>query len=200
MIEKKATLVAAIVALALIGGPLAASAAPIQTSKTIVTTFHTEDEEHEDDGDDDEDDGDHNGYIPPVFVVPGHKKPHKEHGEKPVATTPTTAPSAEIDPATGLPIETSSIDPVTGQEFVVVGAGGDPASESLGGVNPEEARAVDIRRVPTRIHTPADQFMDAAYIGLGMLTLAALGLGGTAATRAIRLRRSGKSDYFYGDK
>jgi hypothetical protein len=200
MIEKKATLVAAVVALSLIGAPLAASAAPIQTSKTIVTTFHSEDgEDHEDDGDSDQDD-DHNGYIPPVFVVPGHKKHHSEHEEKPVAAAPDATTSTEVDPATGAPAQTSSIDPATGQEFVVVGAGGDPATDSLGGVNPEEARAVDIRRVPTGMQTPADQFMDAAYIGLGMLTLAALGLGGTAATRAIRLRRSGKSDYFYGDK
>jgi hypothetical protein len=200
MIEKKATVVAAIVALTLIGAPLAASAAPIQTSKTIVTTFHAEDgEDHEDDGDDDQDD-DHSGYIPPVFVVPGHKKPHKEKSETTVSTAPDTSTSATIDPVTGQPVQTTSIDPVTGQEFMVVGAGGAPATESLGGVNPEEARAVDIRRVPSGVLTPADQFLDAAYIGLGMLAVAALGLGGTAAVRAIRLRRSGKADYFYGDK
>ena len=45
MIEKKATLVATIIAISLVGAPLAASAAPAQTSKTIVTTFHTEDGE-----------------------------------------------------------------------------------------------------------------------------------------------------------
>ncbi len=202
MIEKKATMVAAIVALTLIGAPLAASAAPMQSAKTIVTTFHAEDgEDHEDDGDDDQDD-EHSGYIPPVFVVPGHKKHHSEHNQTTTAPTPTpeaTTPT-EIDPATGQPLQTSSIDPVTGEEFMVVGAGGDAAADSLGGVNPEEARAVDIRRVPTGMRTPADQFMDAAYIGLGMLGVAALGLGGTAAVRAIRLRRSGKADYFYGDK
>jgi hypothetical protein len=42
--------------------------------------------------------------------------------------------------------------------------------------------------------------MDTAYIGMGMLGLASLGLGVTAGVRAIRLRRSGKSDYFYSDK
>lgn len=203
MIEKKATVVAVIVALTLIGAPLAASATPIHATKTIVTTFHAEDgEDHEDDGDDDQDDedDDHNGYIPPVFVVPGHKKPHQDRPKNPTATAPDATTSTEIDPATGQPVQTSSIDPVTGEEFMVVGAGGDPASGKLGGVNPEEARAVDIRRVPAGMHSPADQFMDAAYIGMGMLGIAALGLGGTAAVRAIRLRRSGKSDYFYGDK
>lgn len=200
MIEKKATLVATIIAISLVGAPLAASAAPAQTSKTIVTTFHTEDgEDQEDDGDSDQDD-DHSGYIPPVFVVPGHKKPHHNSSQTPAATAPDATTSTNVDPAAGGTAGTSSIDPVTGQEFMVVGAGGDPATDSLGGVNPEEARAVDIRRVPSGMQTPADQFMDAAYIGLGMLTLAALGLGGTAAARAIRLRRTGKSDYLYGDK
>jgi hypothetical protein len=35
---------------------------------------------------------------------------------------------------------------------------------------------------------------------MGMLGIAALGLGVTAGVRSIRLRRAGKSDYFYGDK
>ena len=200
MIEKKATFVAVIVALTLIGAPLAASATPIHTTKTVGTTFRTDDgDSHEDDGDSDQDD-DHSGYIPPVFVVPGQKKPHHDRPKTPTATAPDATTSTEIDPATGQPVQTSSIDPVTGEEFMVVGAGGDPAAGKLGGVNPEEARAVDIRRVPAGMHSPADQFMDAAYIGMGMLGIAALGLGGTAAVRAIRLRRSGKSDYIYSDK
>lgn len=204
MIEKKATIVATLIALTLLGAPLAASAAPVQTVKTIGTTFHSEDGDEHDDEDEDEDEDDeddeHSGYIPPVYVVPGHKKHHKEHTETSDAPGIDDSASAAIDPITGLPFQTSGIDPVTGEEFIVVGAGGDAAFNSLGGVNPEEARAVDIRRVTPGMRTPADQFMDAAYIGMGMLGVAALGLGGTAAVRAVRLRRSGKSDYFYGDK
>lgn len=200
MVEKKLALVAALVALTIVGAPLAASATPVSTAKTIgVISFHTEDEEdNNDDGDDDQDD-EHHGSIPPVFVVPGAKKPHRDHPRPPVSTAPDTS-VAPTDPTTGTTAGTTAIDPLTGEEFVVVGAGEDPSASSLGGVNPEEARAVDIRRVPTGIRNPADQFMDTAYIGMGMLGVAALGLGVTAGVRAIRLRRSGKSDYFYSDK
>ena len=199
MVEKKFALIAALVALTIVGAPLAATAAPVSTAKTIgVISFHTEDEEDQNDGDDDKDD-DHHGSIPPVFVVPGAKRPHSDHPRLPVSNSPDSSVSP-TDPVTGATAGTTAIDPLTGDEFVVVGAGETPGADSLGGVNPEEARAVDIRRVPTGMQTPADQFMDAAYIGLGMLTLAALGLGGTAAVRAVRLRRSGKSDYLYGDK
>ena len=201
--EKKATVVAVLVALTLVGAPLAASAAPTVSVKTIGgTTFHTEDtEDSSTDGDQDKDD-DHHGSIPPVFVVPGHKKPHHDRGQNPPVTpAPDATATPNPDPTGDGSATTSSIDPVTGQQdFMVVGAGGDPATDSLGGVNPEEARAVDIRRVPDGMRTPADQFMDTAYIGMGMLGLAALGLGGTAVVRAIRLRKSGKSDYIYSDK
>lgn len=199
MLEKKAALVAAIVALTLIGAPLAATAAPVTSPKSISgISIHTEDEEEDEDEDEDEDD-DHHGSIPPVFVVPGHKKPHHDRKHQ-LVTPPSSTTTAKIDPVTGLPITTSSIDPVTGDEFVVVGAGQGAEANSLGGVNPKQARAIDISQVKAGMRSPADQFMDGAYIGMGMLGLAALGLGVTAGVRSIRLRRAGKSDYFYGDK
>lgn len=200
MLEKKAALVAAIVALTLIGAPLAATAAPVTSPKSISgISIHTEDEEEDEDEDEDEDD-DHHGSIPPVFVVPGHKKPHHDRKHQLVTPPPSSTTTAKIDPVTGLPITTSSIDPVTGDEFVVVGAGQGAEANSLGGVNPKQARAIDISQVKAGMRSPADQFMDGAYIGMGMLGLAALGLGVTAGVRSIRLRRAGKSDYFYGDK
>ena len=201
MLEKKAALVAAVIALTLIGAPLAASAAPATSPKSISgISIHTEDEEErEGDGDEDEDD-DHHGSIPPVFVVPGHKKPHHDRKHQLVTPPQVNSNSATLDPVTGLPITTSSIDPVTGDEFVLVGAGQGAEANSLGGVNPKQARAVDISKVKAGMRSPADQFMDGAYIGMGMLGLAALGLGVTAGVRSIRLRRAGKSDYFYGDK
>jgi hypothetical protein len=39
--------------------------------------------------------------------------------------------------------------------------------------------------------------MESAYLGMGVLAAAAAALGLTAAIRAVRIRRSGKSDYFY---
>ena len=201
MFEKKPVLVAAIVALSLIGAPLAASAAPVFSPKAISgISIHTEDEEGHDDGDEDEDDEDHRGSIPPVFVVPGKKKPHHDRKHHLVTPPPMNSNTSKIDPVTGLPATTSSIDPVTGDEFVLVGAGQGAEANSLGGVNPKQARAIDISQVKAGMRTPADQFMDSAYLGMGMLGLAAIGLGVTAGVRSIRLRRAGKSDYFYGDK
>jgi hypothetical protein len=203
MFEKKPALVATIVALSLIGAPIAASANPAHSPKTISgISIHAEDKEGHDDGDEDEDDEDedHHGSIPPVFVVPGKKKPHHDRKHNQVTTPPTTSNPATIDPVTGLPVTSSSIDPVTSEEFVVVGAGETPTENNLGGVNPKQARAIDIKQVKAGMRTPADQFMDTAYLGMGMLGIAALGLGVTAGVRSIRLRRAGKSDYFYGDK
>lgn len=201
MLEKKAAMVATIVVLTLIGAPLAASAAPAPSPKSISgISIHTEDEDEDEDEDDEDEDDDHHGSIPPVFVVPGHKKPHPERKPKPVTTPPVNAETAKIDPTTGLPVTPSSIDPITGEEFVVVGAGQGAEANSLGGVNPKQARAIDIKKVRAGMRSPADQFMDTAYIGMGMLGVAALGLGVTAGIRSIRLRRAGKSDYFYGDK
>lgn len=213
MVEKKLALVATLVAFTLVGTPLVASAAPVgSVMASGIISIHTEDEDDEDEDEDDEDedededeDDDHHGSIPPVFVVPGAKKPHHDRPRKPFRSTSgsTTATTKSLSPielsSTGA-IGTAAIDPATGEEFIVVGAGEDPSTSSLGGVNPKEAHAVDIKRVPVGIRNPAEQFMDTAYIGMGMLGVAALGLGVTAGVRAIRLRRSGKADYFYDDK
>ena len=200
MVEKRFALVAALIALTIVGAPLAASATPISNVKTIgVISFHTEDEEDHDDDEDEDEDDDHHGSIPPVFVVPGAKKPHHDHPRPPASNANDTSVTS-INPLTGTTAGTTAIDPLTGEEFVVVGAGEVPSANSLGGVNPEELRAIDIKLVSTKLRSPADQFLDTAYIGMGMLGVAALGLGVTAGVRAIRLRRSGKSDYFYSDK
>ncbi|MFM5952554.1 MAG: hypothetical protein ACKOOE_08210 [Micrococcales bacterium] len=195
MFEKKLTLAAAVVVITLLGAPLAASAAPVHhvASKGGVS-IHTEDgeDDDEDDGDDDEDD-DHHGSIPPVFVVPGVKKPHGGHKAKPGTSTSTsTGTTAGIDPLSGDPIPQVGPDgqPITS----------DPGTDVATGGAPQEGRAVDITRVPRHIKTPADEFMDAAYLGLGLLALSAVGLGVTAGVRAIRVRRAGKSDYIYNDK
>jgi hypothetical protein len=207
MLEKKAAIVASLVALTLLGAPLAASASPSFSGKVISgVSIHTEDQDDEDedededeeDEDEDEDEDDRHNSIPPVFVVPGHKKPHQDRNHA-TGGALGSGTMIEIDPLTNKPVA-ASIEGIAGTDFVVVGAGNDPATESIGGVNPVESRAVDIKRVTVGMRSPADQFMDSAYLGMGTLGVAALGLGVTAGVRAIRIRRSGKSDYFYGDK
>lgn len=201
MSDKKAILAATVVLLTVFGAPVAASAAPVQTgSAQSGISIHTEDHDDEsDDGDDDEDDGDdRHGYIPPVFVVPGQKKPHNEHKTKPSGTVTTT-------PSTGSSSSTAGIDPLSGDPVNQIGPDGQPMAGTPGSDlgpagTPEESRAVDITRVPKHMKSPADAFMDTAYIGLGLLGVSAVGLGVTAGVRAIRLRRSGKSDYIYNDK
>lgn len=211
MAEKKAALVAAIVALAIIGAPLAAFASPVVGVKQISgISIHSEDEvEDPEDEDEDEDesedasedeDDEHHASIPPVFVVPGQKRPPHSHKRPSVTQSSGVLTPAQIDPVTGLALTPAPIESLSEEDFVIVGAGSDPAAATLGGVNPKEAKAIDIKRVPVSMRTPADQFMDTAYFGMGMLGFAALGLGTTATVRAVRLRRSGKSDYFYGDK
>ena len=203
MSQKKTALVVGLVALTVFGAPMAASAAPVHTDFPNVS-FHTEDGEDGsddsfDDGDSDKDD--HHKSIPPVFVVPGEKH-HRDHK---AGTTPSTTPDdGSDDGSTTLDdsntVDGATVDPAAASDFVVMGPGDAPVTDQLGGVNPEEARAIDIKKVMVTHKSPADEFVDAAYIGLGLLGASAVGLGATAGIRAIRLRRSGKTDYLYGEK
>lgn len=210
MIEKKAALVAGVIALTILGAPVAAHAATAHNAKPVTgISIHTEDSEDEyenehedeDDGDDDGDDR-HKGWIPPVFVVPGAHGPHK-HGDRPKPPTdlPTPTPTAgtEID---GDPtnVDGASLTGLDDNDFVVVDANDPAAAAELGNVNPHQEAPVAIERVVATGRTPADDFLDTAYLGMAMLGAAALGLGTTAAVRAIRVRRSGKADYFYDNK
>jgi hypothetical protein len=206
MSQKKTALVVGLVALTVFGAPIAASAAPMHTDFPNVS-FHTEDGEDGsdysfDDGDSDKDD--HHKSIPPVFVVPGEKHHRHDRGQQPGAT-PTPAPTDGSDDGSTTPddsntVDGATVDPAAASDFVVMGPGDAPVTDQLGGVNPEEARAIDIKKVMVTHKSPADEFVDAAYIGLGLLGASAVGLGATAGIRAIRLRRSGKTDYLYGEK
>jgi hypothetical protein len=80
-------------------------------------------------------------------------------------------------------------------------ASNDPAAEkALAMINPNESKPIDVALIRADIKNPSDKFMDSAYLGLGALGLAAMGLGSVASIRAIRMRRSGKSDYFYDNE
>lgn len=206
--EKKVILAATLVALTVFGAPLAASAAPTHSVQTIGgISIHADDHEddHEDDGDDDEDDGDdeHHGSIPPVFVTPTTPKAHTPPKHKPSSTShsntnTSTNTNNTTNPASINPAPTDGVTPV-GPEGVTP-VDGNITNGTPGQGKHEEGRAVDITRVPERMKTPADQFMDTAYVGLGMLGVSAVGLAVTAGVRAVRIRRSGKSDYFYDNK
>lgn len=196
MLEVKASLAATIVALTIFGAPLAASAAPIQTPITGIS-IHTEDDEfenedeedHEDEGEN-EDDETHE-ELPPVFVIPGNKKPHGHH-----PTTVTPDPDVTID---GSSLDPAGLGEIQDDQFLVVGTN-DPTDRSLSEINPRSAKPVAIEKVEANRKTPADRFLDTAYFGMAALGISALGLGVTAAVRSIRLRKGGNADYFYDDK
>ena len=204
MYKKVSISVATAVLLAVIGAPVAAMAddenqPPIYPSNVQI---HQDDsDEHEDDGDEDEDDeGEHHkkGWIPPVFVVPGKK--HEHHKPKPGSSTVTPAPgetSDDDDDATAGAAGTAGVVGIDSNDFVVVGVDDTAGAKSLESVDPKQAQPVAIEQVRVTTQTPADRFMDTAYLGIGLMALSALGLGATTAVRSYRLRKSGKSDYFY---
>jgi hypothetical protein len=190
MIEKKTATVASLILLVVFGAPIAASAAtPYHLSNSAPIYL-----EDQDDGDQEEDsDSSHDELhedIPPVFVVPG-----SSNTEHPVLTKePITTQTKPLNPSQiGSPATGSKVN----KEFLVVSSQ-DPASKSaLERVNPHHAKPIDVSLVRTSLKTPADRFMEAAYIAMAGLGVTAVGLGTVAAVRGIRLRRSGKSDYFY---
>jgi hypothetical protein len=216
---KKTLMVATVVAFSILSMPFAATFALAETQTSPAgISVHTEDNGESEDGEDshvntsgkqsndgDKDNDDRHGYIPPIFVAPGTDDSDTDRAtQEPTSTTsPTTGTNGSADigvpTATGN-VTTTSVRPVGGKTQVSVGVDTSTPINSLGTVNPKEERAVDIERVHAASQSPAEEFLDAAYLGMGLLAASALGLGVTAGVRAVRLRRSGKSDYLYGDK
>ena len=206
MMEKKAALLAAMVALTLLGAPVAANAATPHISHAGIPKPIFQDDEERENEDEDEDEREHDDEahenIPPVFVVPGSKKDRHNRPPKPnerfvnvLPTIPeTVVPGAT--PATVKPQTIAGTD-IPESEYVVI-ASNDPAAEkALGTSNPNESQPIDVTLIRADIKNPSDQFLESAYLGLGVRGVAALGLGTAAGIRAVRVRRSGKSDYFY---
>jgi hypothetical protein len=192
MFEKKPTLLCALVALTLFGAPVAANAAIPPTSHSgIPKPIFQDDGEREDDEDEEEHENEAHENIPPVFVVPGSKKDHHITHPKPAKELLNVLPAMPeliVPSATGASVSS---------EYLVI-ASNDPAAEkSLGTSNPNESQPIDVTLIRADIKNPSDQFLDSAYLGLAVLGAAALGLGTAAGVRAVRVRRSGKSDYFY---
>ena len=206
MFEKKPALVAALVALTLLGAPVAANAATPHTSHAgIPKPIFQDDEEQEDEQEDeDEDEDEHEAHenIPPVFVVPGSKKGDRKRHPKPherflnvLPTIPEIVVPGVV--GSGATVQALPVDDDPVSEYVVI-ASNDPAAEkALGTSNPNESQPIDVTLIRADIKNPSDQFLDSAYLGLAVLGAAALGLGTAAGVRAVRVRRSGKSDYFY---
>lgn len=219
MTEKKTVMVIAVVALGIFSAPFAANLAMANTPNSSARiSVYTEDngdsqgsedsqttnhKRHSNDGDKDNDD--RHGYIPPIFVAPGtDDSAQDDAAQKPTQTeAPTPGSSNQSDigqPTTTDTVTATSVHPLGGKAVVSVGVDNNTPVNTFGNVNPKEERAVDIERVHVAMQSPAEEFLDAAYLGMGLLAASALGLGVTAGVRAIRLRRSGKSDYLYGDK
>jgi hypothetical protein len=104
----------------------------------------------------------------------------------------TTGSNASVNPLPETPVAES--------EYLVI-ASNDPAAEkALGTSNPNESQPIDVSLIRADLKNPSDQFLDSAYLGLAILGVAAVGLGSVAGVRAMRVRRSGKSDYFYDNE
>jgi hypothetical protein len=216
MTEKKTVMVATVVALSIISAPFAVTLAMADTPNSPAgISVYTEDSgdsegthtntssKHSNDGDKDQDD--RHGYIPPIFVAPGTDDSVQDKVTQKPTPTPTPTPGSSNQSDIGAPTTTdtvsaTSVHPIGGKAVVSVGVDNSTPVNSFGNVNPKEERAVDIERVHVAMQSPAEEFLDAAYLGMGLLAASALGLAVTAGVRAIRLRRSGKSDYLYGDK
>jgi hypothetical protein len=192
----KLTLAATITLLALLGAPMAASAAPsIQFQSGSFTPIYLEEDDDDDDKDeddeDDDDDDDRHEKIPPVFVVPGagHQK-HKDHKKEHPAFS-------NIVPEPLIGTQALITELGANSEYVMVASNDPAAVTAIGQANPHQANPINMELVKTTRQTPADKFMESAYLGMGILAATAAALGLSAAVRAVRIRRSGKSDYYY---
>ena len=198
MFDKKSAVLASVILLTLFGAPLAASAATPQVAISgFPTPIFTEDQEESDDEDSDDDRGNHDEQhevIPPVITVPGQGK---EHHRKPPKNGTPIVPEV-LDPNSSAQ-SLSGID-LAEADYVVVASDDPESTIPLEAANPNESKPIDVKLIRASIKTPADRFMDSAYLGIGILGAAALGLGAVAGVRSIRMRRNDKSDYFYDNK
>jgi hypothetical protein len=198
MFDKKSAVLASVILLTLFGAPLAASAATPQVAISgFPTPIFSEDEDEYEDEDSDDDRGNHDEHhevIPPVITVPGQGK---EHHRKPPKNGTPIVPEV-LDPNSSAQ-SLSGID-LAEADYVVVASDDPESTIPLEAANPNESKPIDVKLIRASIKTPADRFMDSAYLGIGILGAAALGLGAVAGVRSIRIRRNDKNDYFYDNK
>jgi len=196
MFEKKSAVLASVLLLTLFGAPLAASAATSNfVSSGVPIPIFQENEDEDEDRDDDR--GDHDEQhevIPPVITVPGHGKgDHRKPPKNGIPIVPEVLdPNSSAQSLSGIDLAEA--------EYVVVASNDPESTVPLEAANPNEAQPIDVKLIRASIKNPADRFLESAYLGIGALGLAAVGLGTVAGVRAIRMRRSGKSDYFYDNK
>jgi hypothetical protein len=170
---------------------MAASATPsIQFHSGNFTPIYLDEDDREDE-DEDEDEDERHEKIPPVFVVPGagHGK-HKEHKrEHPVFSN--------IGPEPLIGTQAIITEFGSSSEYVMVASNDPAAIAAIGQANPHQSSPIKMDLVKTSRQTPADKFMESAYLGMGILAAAAAALGLSAAIRGVRNRHNGKSDYYY---
>ena len=194
MFEKKFFAVV-IVLLTLFSAPVAANATPAFSPTAVPSPIFQDDGDELDDEEDHDDekakDDDHHATIPPVFVVP--RKRQAQNGNQPKIEVPVpTQSGAGVQSLPGLGSEET--------DFFVISSI-DPQNESMiGTAAPNVSKPIDVKNVRTDILTPADRFMDSAYLAMGALAVGAVGLGSVAGVRTLRARRNGESDYFYDNE
>ncbi len=192
MASTKLSLGAMLVVFTLFATPIAAHAAPsVLNQSGSFTPIYLDGDDEDEDEDEDDDEDDRHEKIPPVFVVPGsghgkHREPKKEH--------PTFT---NIVPESLVGTQAIITEVGSDSEFVMVASNDPGAASALGQANPHQSNPIQVEMIKTSRQTPADRFMESAYLGMGVLAAVAAALGLTAAIRALRMRRSGKSDYFY---
>ena len=198
MFEKKSIVLASVIFVTLFGAPLAASAAaPQNFTSGVPVPILSEDENQSDVDDGDSDQTPHDEQhevIPPVITVPGAGREHHRH--QPIARNPQV-PEA-LDPNSSAQ-SLSGLD-LAQADYVVVASNDPESTVPLETANPNEAQPIDVKLIRASMKNPADRFLESAYIGMGVLGVSALGLATAAGIRSIRLRRNGKSDYFYDNK
>ncbi len=162
---------------------------------------HKDDNQSEGDDNESEDgDDDGGGFVIPGPVPTGAPTPNLSNSGSPAPAPGSTdfGNQGNTDTTGFGQTRSYNVSPVGG---VSQGSSIEPAEANRGALNPEAAPPVDIAHIQTSGKTPADVFMESATIALTALGIGAVAMGGVASTRAIRVRRNPKGDYFYdGDK
>ena len=168
----KVQLAVALSLLACLAAPVGAQAQTLTLAQNSAPIVFTEPEDHEGSEDEGEfeDDEDFEDYEDEGEFVEG-----EDDGLVPL-------PPVVVSPHEGDFRNGPDLDPYEGLP---------PSGE------PKGAHPVRVDQVHPSQKTPADAFAEASYLALGALGLGAVSLGAVAGVRSYRVRKAGKTDYFY---
>lgn len=173
----KVQLAVALSLLAVLAAPVGAGAQTLANNSSSTRVVFTEHEDHEDNEDEEDGEDFENNY----------------EGES-VTDDTVFGDGDGIDDGL-VPLPPVVIEP-RGAGFD--GHGRPPASgQGIVGNEAGVPAPVRVDQLHVTPKTPADAFAEASYIALGALGLGAVSLGAVAGVRSYRLRKAGKTDYFY---